>query len=339
MSRLKKHLGTCVRLIVSVGILFLIIKNIDLVGFSSIVKNAKLSWILGTWVLLGLFMIPLSVVRLQLFLVSHNIRLPFSRVLVYQMVGYFYNTFLPGGVGGDIIKAYYIAQETHKKHEAVAAVIADRIVGLISLFSLAVIALFLKWNEPAFHIPRVIIACACILAGICLAIFFNKKLMRRIPFGKTLFEKVPFHSAISRAYDALHYYKNQKTFLVKAFAYSLVMQLIFILAHVPMAFALGMDVLNPLVYITLVPIAVTIAAIPISIQGWGIGEAVYIKLFGLVGIASAHSLALSVIMRLMMVLIGIVGAGVYMCLGLIRKDFTPVKGMGSDWINKKEPVK
>src|SRR5207244_9228069 len=49
------------------------------------------------------------------------------------LVGYFYNTFLPGSVGGDLLKAAYIAREQERRTVAVATVLVDRAIGLWGL--------------------------------------------------------------------------------------------------------------------------------------------------------------------------------------------------------------
>jgi glycosyltransferase 2 family protein len=50
------------------------------------------------------------------------------------LVGTFYNTFLPGAIGGDFVKAYFIAKgQPERKAAAVATVVADRLLGLFGL--------------------------------------------------------------------------------------------------------------------------------------------------------------------------------------------------------------
>lgn len=49
------------------------------------------------------------------------------------LVGYFFNTLLPGGVGGDIVKAVGIAREQARRALAVSTVLFDRAVGLWAL--------------------------------------------------------------------------------------------------------------------------------------------------------------------------------------------------------------
>ena len=66
--------------------------------------------------------------------------LPFTLRNAFRLglVGVFYNVFLPGSVGGDLVKAYFIAQgHPERKASAVATVIADRLIGLFGLIWLS----------------------------------------------------------------------------------------------------------------------------------------------------------------------------------------------------------
>jgi uncharacterized membrane protein YbhN (UPF0104 family) len=70
------------------------------------------------------------------YLLVRALDLPFTfrNAVRLGLVGLFYNTFLPGSVGGDLVKAYFIAKDTPgRRASAVATVIADRLVGLFGL--------------------------------------------------------------------------------------------------------------------------------------------------------------------------------------------------------------
>jgi uncharacterized protein (TIRG00374 family) len=62
--------------------------------------------------------------------------LPFtpSNALRLGLIGFYLSTFMPGSVGGDIIKAFAIAREQSRRTVAVATVLFDRFVGLCGLF-------------------------------------------------------------------------------------------------------------------------------------------------------------------------------------------------------------
>jgi glycosyltransferase 2 family protein len=64
--------------------------------------------------------------------------LPFSLRDAFRLglVGYFFNTFLPGAVGGDLLKAAFIAREQQRRTVAVSTVLIDRGIGLWGLVGL-----------------------------------------------------------------------------------------------------------------------------------------------------------------------------------------------------------
>ncbi len=70
------------------------------------------------------------------YLLVRALDLPFTIGAAYRLglVGSFWNTFAPGSVGGDLVKAYYIARgQPGRRAAAVATVIVDRLVGLFGL--------------------------------------------------------------------------------------------------------------------------------------------------------------------------------------------------------------
>ena len=64
----------------------------------------------------------------------------FASALRLGMIGFYLNTFLPGAVGGDIIKAAFVAREQSRVTVAVATVIIDRVIGLCGLIWLTALA-------------------------------------------------------------------------------------------------------------------------------------------------------------------------------------------------------
>jgi uncharacterized protein (TIRG00374 family) len=61
------------------------------------------------------------------------------------LVGFFFNTLLPGGVGGDIVKAVGIAREQTRRALAVSTVLFDRAVGLWALVWLVALSGGIYW--------------------------------------------------------------------------------------------------------------------------------------------------------------------------------------------------
>ncbi|HEV3385668.1 MAG TPA: lysylphosphatidylglycerol synthase transmembrane domain-containing protein [Gemmata sp.] len=86
--------------------------------------------------ILAMVTITTSIQFTRWFLLVRALDLPFTIGKAFRLglVGSFWNTFFPGSVGGDAVKAWYIAHgQPGRKAAAVATVIVDRLVGLFGL--------------------------------------------------------------------------------------------------------------------------------------------------------------------------------------------------------------
>ncbi|HEX8911197.1 MAG TPA: lysylphosphatidylglycerol synthase transmembrane domain-containing protein, partial [Humisphaera sp.] len=88
----------------------------------------------------GILLLPLSYLitsyRWHVLLEAQQIHIGMARTFVINMVGAFYNSFMPGSTGGDLAKAYYAAKHTTHRTRAVLTVIVDRVMGLLALLVL-----------------------------------------------------------------------------------------------------------------------------------------------------------------------------------------------------------
>lgn len=87
----------------------------------------------------------LAAFRWKLLLNYVNVPLTYLTVLRLTFIGLFFNLFVPGGVGGDLIKMFYLRREAGDNFaEAVLTVLLDRLLGLAGLLLLAITGLV--WN-------------------------------------------------------------------------------------------------------------------------------------------------------------------------------------------------
>src|SRR5262249_36368153 len=106
--------------------------------------------------------------------------LPFTLpdALRLGLIGFFLSNFLPAGsVGGDIIKAAFLAREQSRRTVAVATVLIDRAIGLWGLFWLVAILGIIFWaaGSPEIHNePKLqwIVLGSLALVGVTLAVWF-----------------------------------------------------------------------------------------------------------------------------------------------------------------------
>ena len=106
----------------------------------------------------------LSAYRLNYFLRSVDILLPEVANIKLYWLGMFYNLFLPGGIGGDGYKVFYLHRKLNAPvKKSVLATIFDRLSGLLALLILCLIfALFIgKMIIPGIYL--IILAVAGVL--------------------------------------------------------------------------------------------------------------------------------------------------------------------------------
>jgi hypothetical protein len=122
--------------------------------------------------------VGLMITFLRWHLLVCAVGLPFSRYNAIRLglVGYYFNTFLPGSIGGDIIKAFAIAREQSRRTVAVATVLIDRIIGLWALVWFVAIIGSVFWilDDPilANETLKAIILSTIVFCLVSLAIWF-----------------------------------------------------------------------------------------------------------------------------------------------------------------------
>ena len=89
-------------------------------------------------------------------------RVPFRRAVYLYFVGSFFNTFLPTGFGGDVVRVIGIGEGATSEQAAGTAVV-DRLTGFIVLFLLALVALPFSANLLT---PRVALLVVVLAGGV-----------------------------------------------------------------------------------------------------------------------------------------------------------------------------
>lgn len=122
----------------------------------------------------GLAVVCTALQLYRWYLLVRALDLPFSGrgAVRLGLVGYYYNSFLPGSVGGDLVKAFFIARgRPDRKAAAVATVAADRLIGLFGLILYVAAVGGGCWavgNEQVAgngYLTKIITACVAIAAG------------------------------------------------------------------------------------------------------------------------------------------------------------------------------
>ena len=77
--------------------------------------------------------IVLSSLKWRILLLSDQINIPLSKLVVSYVIGSFFNVFLPSTIGGDSYRIYDIMRQSGQGVRTAASVFADRLSGFIAL--------------------------------------------------------------------------------------------------------------------------------------------------------------------------------------------------------------
>jgi len=259
----------------------------------------------------------LSIIRWRWVLRVHGLNLPLGRATEISIVAHFFNSFLLGATGGDFIKAYYAARETHhKKIEAIGAVFVDRIIGLFALllFACATMTLNLDFlrSDPVYRkLSWFVLAMA---AGGFVATFLAFRGGMSMGFSKVRqwIRRLPKGDSIEKLRDSFLVYRDHKGALLSTLLISLLIHFVAV-AHVKTV-AWGMD--SRVTFwqlLTIVPIISCFIVLPISPGGLGVRENlfVYMLISPMIADTEAKALALSLMCYAGTLFWGLVGGIVY----------------------------
>ncbi|HRZ86488.1 MAG TPA: lysylphosphatidylglycerol synthase transmembrane domain-containing protein, partial [bacterium] len=305
----KKTVLNLVRVFVTVGFFALLFWKMrgDLSSFADAVKNAQVIWLVPAFVVFAVVS-AISVIRWRLLLEVHAINVPYAHLVKYFFIGLFFNNFMLGLTGGDVVKAYYISRETQtKKAEAAITVLVDRIVGMFALISVAVVALLFHLGDPRLGKASNLILIMFAAFSLSSLVFVRKDIVKKIPFFDQLYALIPFRDMIHRLYHALYAYRDHKKVLLITFLYSIVLQVVMIFVTYGIGRAFGITQVPLYNFFLFIPIISTISALPISVGGLGVGESAYVYFFNIVYPQSAKYLAMALGLRLVSVVWGLVG--------------------------------
>jgi len=281
---------------------------------------AQLTLVEPGWLFLSVILmamtIVLGVVRWRMVLRVHGLDLPSSRAAEISLVAHFFNSFLLGSTGGDLMKAYYAARETHhKKTEAVMTVFADRLIGLWAMLLFAGIMMLPNVDLlAAHHRLRVlaVIVLGMIAACTMLAFLaFRGGVSRSWGGARDWLRRLPQGERIERSLESCREFGRQPLFLTKTLTISMALNAFCVLQVLALCKGLHINV-PAMALFMIVPIIICISAIPITPSGLGVRENLFVFLLsGPLHVAPTLALALSLLAYAGSLFWSIVGGIVY----------------------------
>jgi uncharacterized protein (TIRG00374 family) len=296
---LFKYAVFAVKAAVTVGLIWLVLHNIDLDDTMRRVRSIPISVAAGGLLLLLLLSL-LSIVRWQIVMRQFGRVLGFGLTTRLFFEGLFFNQALPSTVGGDGVRIYRSFRAGLPLAAAINSVVLDRVLGLTSLMLLAALAQPLFYERVQSTAARLSFSAVFVVAvcGI-----FALLLIGYLPLWVRRWKVVG--GLVDMSHAARKVFVTPSVLfpvtVLSVLGHLISVTIVYLLAG---SLNLGVSFLDCLV---MVPSVLLLATVPVSVAGWGVREGAMVATFGLLGVPAGGAAAASVLFGMGMVITALPG--------------------------------
>lgn len=295
------------------------------VDFSELLNtllNIRLDYLLLLFAI-AVVMIWLSALKWQVFIKESGHSVGILHLMKLYTVGYFFNTFTPSYIGGDIARSYHLGKYLGSQKDAFASTFLERFSGLLAMSILGV--LFVTLGAKVTAGVEIAIFLVAFLASSLALIFFSKtvsKLFEKTStflINKFLPEKISSKllSLQAKVLDAISSVRGNTSLLIKALLLSLAFHVGTVVNTWAAAKAVGWEDPSFMGLFVVVPLVLLVSMVPITPAGIGIQEGAFLFFLQRIGGTKAQGLGVGVLLRAKVMVIALLGGLIWL---LIRKS-------------------
>ena len=281
---------------------------------------ANLSWKLyfGAGLLLVVGGSCVNTLKWKLLLKNLGIEKNYRTLLRHYYIGAFFNMFLPSTIGGDAVRIISLGREDRKYLRSAVSVVGGRLLGYFALLTIGTVSFVYNYDlfvgTPLFYL----LILMSIANGAMMILFLFPGLAAPVVSGLGGMARLGRLSSVAETVQKIHRgfteLRAGQRRVGGALLLSFAFQLFAISVYVLVVMSLSLDI-DIVYFFALVPISVTLSAIPLSLNGVGLREWVHVYLFGALGLEGPEAVALSLGAFCLVVLNSCIGGIVYMWKG------------------------
>jgi hypothetical protein len=317
-SQKSGHIGIValkiLQCVVTMGLLWWLFRDPSRRGMMlEALQRADWRWLLAAFTSAG-FCEFFGILRWQLFLRMLHVHIPFAETARLFFIGAFFNQFLPGTTGGDVVRVVYLMRE-HPEHKTAGflSVAVDRLWALLVLMGMGLVFAWTRsaWFAQSLAIGNAMKVFAIILVaigGFLAASFFLTKrhLVERLPAGLPFREKWVKLSTLWQ----LCIENRVDSFLGAFYTIPMLLSYFGAFYFVAQAFTAKVSLID---MVSIMPLVTAVSALPISLNGMGVREALFEQLLHeLCGVSQGAGVLISITGMIIYLAWGLPGGWFYM---------------------------
>lgn len=288
-------------------------------NFSLLPNMLHYPMLLGATILMYIITVSISTWRWQQLNRTQKINLSYKQTILPTYMGIAFNNLLPGGVGGDFFRFYFMSKKTQVTKSAVMlSVFLDRVTGLGGIFvAVGVIAIF-KLKEYSQYQMTAYFANLCF--GLCVIGFALYWLVSFTPKKLKLSNWINQHHADKKwgasliaLLMAIKAFRHAKTVILECLGASVMIQVLIALTCMLIAKMMHFPAISFADYMIAIAVTQIVNLIPIAPGGFGVGEMAFANILTLLnpGISATYA-TIFLAYRLLGMLVCLPGAFVFL---------------------------
>ena len=314
----KARLAVAVKVAVTGGLFYLVLTSINLAQTMEQIGQLSAALIAGA---LLIIFVQVGIASLRWAMITRQVlgdHLTNGLAVSLTLIGLFFNQFPVSTIGGDAVRGLGAHLRGMSARNAFVGVALDRMTGLASLALLVALGLpvLVPLIEERGVVEAIVVSVVVIVAGVALFLVFDQ-VLARLPQVRV----VTVLASIAR--DVRRLLQNP-WLLASAVTLSISAHVLNVLLAVLITRALG-EPLSPVAAFAVIPAVTLIAALPISIAGWGVREGAMVIAASFVGLSAEIAVVLSLLMGLLNLGAGLPGGLLWMVT--LRKAALRRKGL------------
>lgn len=275
-------LKTLLRVAITAGAIAVLATRLDVLEIWTSAQRFPLGWFLALagFLGLGLFVNSLKWKRVLEGLGRHVRLLELIRL---SWIGQFFNTFLPGRTGGDVVRAYSLSRTDDAPARSAVSVVIDRGLNLLALVLIGCLAAAYDSQMSQMTLGKLLLLGAGLIVSIGVLARYRRNIINRLP------------ARVRLPLSDLSLVRFDRTRWLEVAGLAIAYQLVVVAMNIYGAHALNLPVSSAQLAIA-IPVTALITALPISINGLGVREAAYATTLSRFGVAPEAAVALSLVL-------------------------------------------
>lgn len=304
------------KIAVSVALLALLFSRVDVSKLWANARQASPAWLM---LALAFYVVTIlaTVWRWWLLLEAQEIDMPFRALYASMSVALFFNNFLPSSIGGDVVRIADTAKVARSKTLATTVILADRTMGMMALVLVAATGVTLVTYGGHAQLPVWPSALwAAFTSGMLAGAF-----MLGSPAGVawilrplTVLHPEWVTVRIGSITTALRRFRMHMGKVASCFGGAVIVQMLTVIFAWATARALGIPI-HAYDLAVVVPLAGVVQMLPVSVNGFGVREAMYSVYFTRIGLPIESAILLSLTTTAIVMVYSLTGAAVYVGRG------------------------